>query len=318
MLDAHQDTVPVDGMTIPPFEPNISNGRLYGRGSCDVKGGLAAMLSAFARLVREKPAGAANVIMSCTCDEEETAKGAKSLAAMWNDPAQRHPLIPAAPSLIVCAEPTSLDVVTAHRGAVRWKIRTKGRACHSSRPEQGENAIYKMAQIISCLERYAAEVGHMVPVHPLCGSATLSVGIISGGVSVNTVPDECTIEIDRRTLPGEDGHAVLQHVSAYLRERLDVDFENLPPWCHGETLSDDDNGVWADRLLEQIAPVAGPHKKVGVAYGTNASRMVTPGLPAVVFGPGCIDQAHTRDEWIEIAQLDQAAEIYYRFCVAAG
>lgn len=319
VMDAHQDTVPVDGMTIPPFQPEVRGGKLYGRGSCDVKGGLAAMLSAFARLVREQPAQSASVVMSCTCDEEEQATGARALASLWSDPAKRTPLMPVPPSMILVAEPTDLHVVVAHRGAVRWKIRTRGRACHSSRPDQGENAVYKMAQVVSCLERYAAELPNMVPAHPLCGTATLSVGVISGGISVNTVPDECLIEIDRRTLPGEKGADIIPHVDAYLRERLDVDFEMLPPWCHGENLSDEHNGEWADRLLRHVAAVAGPREKVGVAYGTNASRMVTnPPVPAVVFGPGSIHQAHTLDEWIDINELQLASEIYFRFCASEG
>lgn len=318
LLDAHQDTVPVDGMVIEPFRPVVKNGRLYGRGACDVKGGMAAMLAAFARLVRERPANAANVIVSCTCDEEATAQGIRDVCRLWSEPSRRGSLISGPPSIALVAEPTDLDIVVAHRGAVRWKVRTTGRACHSSRPQEGVNAIYKMAHVLTCLERYAEELPRMVPPHPLCGSATLSVGRIQGGISVNTVPDECTIEIDRRCLPGEDGAAVIPHVTAYLRERLDVDFEMLPPWLDGATLPDDNNGAWADRLLSHISAVAGPHRKVGVAYGTNASRIAAVGVPAMVFGPGSIDQAHTVDEWISLDELEQASEIYYRFCAAEG
>lgn len=318
LLDAHQDTVPVEGMTIPPFEPRIEAGRLYGRGACDVKGGLAAMLAAFARLVRERPAGASHVVMSCTCDEECLATGARAVSSLWNEPGQAPARWSTPPDLILVAEPTDLHVVVAHRGAVRWKIRTRGRACHSSQPELGDNAIYKMAQVVSVLERYAGELPRMVPAHPLCGSATLSVGLIAGGISVNTVPDECTIEIDRRTLPGEAGGDIIPHVTAYLRERLDVDFEMLEPWCHGENLDDQHNGPWADRLLRHITAVAGPRKKVGVPYGTNASRMVSPRSPGLVFGPGSITQAHTREEWIDLNELQLASEIYYRFIASAG
>src|SRR4029077_16099777 len=99
----------------------------------------------------------------------------------------------AAPTLAIIAEPTDLNVIVAHRGAVRWKLRTRGRACHSSRPGEGVNAIYKMAEVLSCLERYADELPRMVQPHPLCGSPTISVGRIGGGISVNTVPDECVI-----------------------------------------------------------------------------------------------------------------------------
>ena len=119
-------------------------------------------------------------------------------------------------------------------------------------------------------------------------------------------------------IPGEDGLQVITQLEAFLRERLDVDFEMLPPWLVGTTLNDDHNGPWADKLIEQIQPVAGPRRKLGVAYGTHASRIDNAGVPAVVFGPGSIDQAHTRDEWLSIDELGQAAEIYYRFCAAVG
>jgi acetylornithine deacetylase len=316
LLDAHQDTVPVDGMTIPPFLPEVREGRLHGRGACDVKGGMAAMLWAFARLARERPANAAHVVLSCTCDEEFTATGARSLAQLWSTPAGAKTLVSAPPDVCIVAEPTDLNIVVAHRGAIRWKLRTKGRACHSSRPHEGVNAIYKMAQVLRVLEKYADELPRFVPHHPLCGSATISVGLISGGISVNTVPDECLIEIDRRVIPGEDPAQVIPHVTAYLRERLDVDFEMLPPWLDGATLSDENNGLWADRLMNHITAVAGPREKQGAWYGTNGSRFAAVGVPSLVFGPGSIAQAHTNDEWIDIEQFRQAGEIYYRLCAA--
>jgi acetylornithine deacetylase len=314
LLDAHQDTVPVEGMTIEPFRPVVREGRLYGRGACDVKGGMAAILGAFARLVADRPKNAANVVVSCTCDEESTAQGARALARLWSDPAHSGSLVSTAPTVAVIAEPTDLNVIVAHRGAVRWKLRTKGRACHSSRPLEGVNAIYRMAEVLLCVERYAEELPRMVPAHPLCGTPTISVGRIAGGISVNTVPDECLIEIDRRVIPGEDPQSVIPHVTTYLRERLDVDFEMLPAWLDGANLSDKNNGAWAERLLKQIATVVGPRRKEGAWYGTNASRIAATGVPAVVFGPGSIHQAHTADEWIDVNELRQASEIYYRFC----
>ena len=317
LMDAHQDTVPVNGMTIPPFQAAVRDGRLYGRGSCDVKGGLAAMLSAFARLVKERPVGAANVIMSCTCDEESTAQGILDLATYWSDPTRRSPLISGPPDLAVVAEPTDLHIVVAHRGATRWKIQTIGRAAHSSRPHEGINAIYRMAEVLAVLEHFANELPGMVPPHRLCGPATLSVGRIEGGISVNTVPDECSIEIDRRVLPGEDGVKVMHQVEDYLRHRLDIDFKMLPPWIIGQSLSDHDNGPWADQLMGIITRHVGPREKVGVPYGTNASRVAATHVPALVFGPGSILQAHTCDEWIDIAELRQAAEIYFDFCAHA-
>ncbi|MEX2287382.1 MAG: M20 family metallopeptidase [Planctomycetaceae bacterium] len=318
LFDAHQDTVPVDGMTIDPFDPVISNGRLYGRGACDDKGPLAAMLAAFARLVDERPAGAANLVMSCTCDEESTVMGIIDLVEMWSGSRRASQIIPAAPTCAVVAEPTGLDVVVAHRGATRWKIKTTGIACHSSRPSDGVNAIYRMAKVLDCLEKYAAKLPDLIPLHPLCGPATLSVGRIEGGQSVNTVPDFCAIEIDRRVVPGEDSLAVIDQLAEYLREGLDFEVEHLPPWSTGIPLSDDDNGPLAERLIDTVTAVVGPTRKLGVPYGTHASRIAATGVPSVVFGPGSIEQAHTRDEWVSIEQLEQASDVYYRFCLAGG
>jgi len=318
LLDAHQDTVPVDGMTIAPFEPIVENGRIYGRGSADVKGGMAAMLSAFARLVGEKPADAANVVMSCTCDEEATVMGITDLVKLWSDPARSGSLLSKPPDAAIVAEPTDLDVVVAHRGATRWKIRTTGRACHSSRPSDGVNAIYKMAAVLKCLEEYADQLDGIIAPHPLCGSATLSVGRIEGGMSVNTVPDVCEIEVDRRVIPGEDSLAVIDQLAEYLRGKLDFEVEHLPPWNTGVPLPDGDNEELADRVLREVNAITGPHKKVGVPYGTHASRIAAKGVPAVVFGPGSIDQAHTKDEWLDIDQLEQASEVLYRVCSSAG
>lgn len=317
LMDAHQDTVPVDGMTIPPFDPVVKEGRLYGRGACDVKGGLASMLAAFLRLARERPAGMANVVMSCTCDEESTSLGINDLGRLWTDPSRAGSLISKPPDVALVAEPTDLDIVVAHRGATRWKIRTEGRACHSSRPQDGVNAIYRMAKIVTCLEQLAELLPSQVKPHPLCGSASLSVGRIEGGISVNTVPDWCEIEIDRRVVPGEDGMQVMHDVESFLRSHVDVPFTFLPPWIVGATLPDTHNGPLADQLMKCIEPVAGSRRKMGVAYGTHASRIAATGVPSVVFGPGSILKAHTVDEWIPVDELEKAAEVYYRFCASS-
>ena len=223
LFDAHQDTVPVDGMTIPPFEPTERDGRIYGRGSCDVKGGLAAMMAAVVRLAIDRPAGMPNVVLSMTCDEEATSLGIHHLVGSWAGRVPPYRLCPQRPDIAIVAEPTLLNIVVAHRGATRWKIHTAGRACHSSRPTEGINAIYRMAKVLRCLEDYAAWLPESRPAHRLCGPATLSVGLIAGGSSVNVVPDGCVIDIDRRVLPGEDGRAVRSEVIDYLNERLDFE-----------------------------------------------------------------------------------------------
>jgi succinyl-diaminopimelate desuccinylase len=312
LLDAHIDTVPVDGMTIPPFGGEVRDGRVWGRGACDVKGGLAAMLWAFKRLAEERPAGMPNVVLSCTCDEEATTLGITDLVRCWSD--GRSKLLTSAPNGAIIAEPTELDVVVAHRGAVRFKIRTAGRACHSSDPTQGLNAIYRMARVVSALEEYAPKLSASREPHPLVGPPTISVGMIYGGASVNVVPDDCAIEIDRRLIPGDSDEEAVSDIRNFLTERLDFEFEFEPPWLSSPTLDDDDNGWLADAMLAHIEPVAGAHKTLGVPYGTHASRTCAAGVPSVVFGPGSIEQAHTKDEWLEIDQLEKASEVYFRFC----
>lgn len=316
LLDAHQDTVPVDGMTIAPFDPVERDGRVYGRGSCDVKGGLAAMLWAFTRLAKERPASMPNVVLSMTCDEEATSLGVYHLTKSWSGGSPPYRLCPQPPDMVIVAEPTLLDIVVAHRGATRWKLRTEGRACHSSRPNEGINAIYRMASVVRCLEEYAAWLPGSRPAHPLCGPATLSVGRIEGGSSVNVVPDACGIEVDRRVIPGEENLAVRDEIATFLRDRLDFEVFHDEPYCASPPLGDELNSDLAKSLMSSITAAVGERKIIGVPFGTHASRFARAKVPSVVFGPGDIAQAHTKDEWIEVSQLEQAAEIYYRFCAS--
>lgn len=313
LLEAHQDTVPVDGMTIDPWKPQVREGRLYGRGACDIKGGMSAMLGALARLADQRPPNMPTVIMACTVNEEHGYSGASELPKLWAEGSRS--IIPRRPDAAIVAEPTDLEVVVAHKGAVRWKCRTRGVAAHSSQPQRGKNAIYAMAAALQALEHYADELPNIVPRHPLCGRATLSVGTIQGGLSVNTVPDVCTIEIDRRLLPGEEALAAYEHVLAYLRQALkrQVDIEHEHPYLLGTTLSDRDNGAVADRLVATLRRVLGRGEKIGVPFGTNASRISAAGVPTVVFGPGSIDQAHTADEWLSIKELEKASNVLYEF-----
>lgn len=313
LLEAHQDTVPVDGMTIDPWKPQVRDGRLYGRGACDIKGGMTAMLGAVARLAEKRPAGMPTVIMACTVNEEHGYSGASELPKLWAKGSQS--VVPRRPDAAIVAEPTDLQVVVAHKGAVRWKCRSHGVAAHSSQPRRGKNAIYGMAPVVLALEQYAGLLGKTVPEHPLCGQATLSVGTIQGGLSVNTVPDTCTIEIDRRLLPGEEALAAYQQALAYLREsvKTEANIEHEHPYLLGVPLSDGENGALADRLAAVLRRVLGRGEKIGVPFGTNASRIALANVPTVVFGPGSINQAHTADEWLSLEELAKASDALYEF-----
>jgi len=312
MFEAHQDTVPVDGMTIPPWTPTIREGRVYGRGACDIKGGMACMLAALSRLAEERPRGRPTLVMACSVNEEHGFGGAPRIHELWDGGSG---FLPRAPDAVIVAEPTLLDVVVAHKGALRWRCHAHGRAGHSSQPQLGDNAIYRMARVLEALEHYARDVVPALGRHPLAGHPTLSVGLISGGVSVNTVPDRCTIEIDRRVLPAENPQAALEHVEAFVAEAVAGDplVEQEPPYLISSGLSDELSRDFAARLSSTIRRYGGSGRCVGVPYGTDAPAFSSRGIPTVVFGPGSIEQAHTADEWVAIDQLHTATEILYEF-----
>src|SRR5262249_23504651 len=185
------------------------------------------------------------------------------------------------------------------KGAVRWDLHTTGRSCHSSAPQQGVNAVYRMAQLLPLIEQYA-EALRASPPHPVLGSPTLSVGRIEGGTSVNTVPDRCRIEIDRRLLPGEDALSAREQFTAHLSRAIasaDYPFECSEPWLHLPALGSQGSEELVERLGRAIDAVVGSHQVTAVPYGTDASTIAGAGIPAVVFGPGDIARAHTRDEW---------------------
>jgi acetylornithine deacetylase len=311
ILEAHQDTVPTDHMTIEPFAATLAAGRLSGRGACDIKGGMAAMLGAFARLVRQRPPGCPRVLMACTVDEEHTFLGVQRLV--------RGDLRGgvSGPVLAVVAEPTCLDIVHAHKGAVRWTLHTTGRSCHSSRPELGVNAIYRMAGLLSLVERYAGELAAS-RADALLGPATLSVGRIEGGTSVNTVPDHCRAEVDRRVLPGETAQGVRQEFDAWLRKYAAEGsaFSCSDIWLNCPALSPQGSEELVARLGAAINMECGTHRVRPVPYGTDASTLAEAGIPSVVFGPGNIDQAHTCDEWVDVAEVETASTILYRLATA--
>ncbi len=303
LFEAHTDTVPVDGMIVEPFAPKIEGGKLYGRGSCDVKAGGAVMLTAFARLVKEKPPGSAKVTVAFTVDEEHGGRGVSELmrSGFRADCA-------------IVAEPTLLNIVNAHKGVARWALETTGRACHSSRPEEGVNAVYRMAKLLRGIEEYAAKL-QALPPDPVLGARTISVGRVTGGVSPNTVPDACRADVDRRLLPGETFESATADLDAYLRALPGVDFPfTLTKASPGCTPLDPAQSVeLTKRFGATIDSVVGAHTVHSVPFGTDASRVAVAGVPAVVFGPGDIAQAHTKDEWIDLAQLEPAAEILFRF-----
>ena len=306
VLEAHMDTVSVKGMTIPPFEPRIGDGKLYGRGACDTKAGLAAMMHAVADLKAAGIAPPCEVWLAATADEEFSFRGVVKLCEGLEA------------SAAIVAEPTGLRAVLAHKGVLRWRIVTRGKAAHSSKPHLGVNAISHMARIVLAFEEENRL--HAAKPHPLLGPATCNVGIIQGGVQVNFVPDECAIEIDRRMLPGERTADVLAHY----QRRLD-EIASREPGFHAvmeapriadealETPADSPVVRAASATLREMGLDDTP---CGMPFCCDASKLARAGVPSIVFGPGSIDQAHAAVEFVETSQVEQALEFHRRFLEA--
>ena len=300
ILEAHTDTVSVKGMSIPPFEPSIKDVRVYGRGSVDDKAGLAAMMHALVSLKQEGIVPPCEVWLAAVVDEEHTYRGVVKLCEDIQGVAS------------IVAEPTEMRAVIASKGVLRWRIVTKGKAAHSSKPHLGINAIQHMARVLNALEEDNTRLATVA--HPLLSPPTVSVGTIHGGVQVNLVPDQCAIEIDRRLMPGESAPAVLAAYDAMVKAIPGID-----AWCETPPLLEDealDTPASSDvvRVAQNVLSSLGLNPEpMGVPFGSDASKISRAGIPTIVFGPGSIDQAHTHDEYVPIDEVLAAEEFYRRF-----
>ena len=296
VLAPHLDTV--NAAHDKQFVPRHRDRRLYGRGACDTKGSVAAMLVALCELARSKSRPrATEIIFAGLVDEENAQAGSRALAASGFRA-----------DLAIVGEPTQLQIVTAHKGSLFISVETRGRAAHGATPQFGRNAVHAMARVVEVLETdYAAQLRRRR--HPLLGGATVSVGTIAGGTQPNIVPDRCVLSADRRTLPDETEAGVCREITALLRVRgLEAKVSNarLAPCLPLET----DARL---PLVRQFLRSAGQLQPAGVHYFCDAAVLARGGIPSVVFGPGDIAQAHTADEWISLGQLERGKEMLLRF-----
>ncbi|HEX7317571.1 MAG TPA: M20 family metallopeptidase [Pyrinomonadaceae bacterium] len=302
MLNSHMDTVPVANMSIDPFDPVVRDGRVHGRGACDAKGPIAAMLAAVTAYAerRERPA---TVVFAAMADEEFAFSGAwKLIERDW-------PV-----SACVVGEPTRLALIVAHKGVARWRVKVKGRSAHGATPQLGRSAIYDGARVCLAIEAHARELAARAP-HGLLGAPTLNVGRVAGGQSVNVVPDLCEFEMERRLLPGEDGRAAVRECESSVRAAVgagaEVEFEE--PYLVDPALDTPEDAAVARAVRRAHLQEFGLDCEVaGAHYGTDGSKLARAGIETVVCGPGDIAQAHTKDEYIEVEQLERAVRLYTR------
>jgi len=288
MFAPHLDTVTADGMVVDPFLAKLSGGRIYGRGSSDTKGSMAAMLWALKSV--ELTRLNVGVAFAGLADEEAGQLGAKACAARkFAD-------------FVVVGEPTNLDVVYTHKGTTWLEIETVGKSVHASLPETGVNAIDLMTD---ALRRLREAFPTILPLkkNAVLGHATISTGRIRGGVKINVVPDRCYAEIDIRILPGQESMAAA--VADFFRD------QNISATVHPIKISaplytEPDNSI-----IRKFTSLGS--RLTGASWFCDAAFFSAKGTPAVAIGPGSIAQAHTADEFIEVAELERGAEFFTNF-----
>jgi acetylornithine deacetylase/succinyl-diaminopimelate desuccinylase family protein len=305
LIESHIDTQGVQGMTVPPFEGLVRDGRLFGRGACDTKGPMAAALWALSPAMLDRVASAGvQIVYVGAIGEEKGNVGAEQLVDLG---------LGADEALVL--EPTELAIVHAHKGTLWYEVDVRGRAAHGSNPEAGVSAIRGMLRAIEEIEREIAAARNCHDDSAL-GGPSVNVGVIRGGSSINMVPDHCVIEVDRRTVPGEDSARILRD----LRERLTRLQESgaiiewrLTPINDGAPFHTGADTSLIRRLATSCASKGVAPRIMGAAWYSDAGPLSRTCKDIAVFGPGSIRQAHTADEYIDIAELQRGCDILRDF-----
>lgn len=301
-LTGHIDTVPL-GATAwsqDPFAGEIAGNKIYGRGSTDMKSGVAAIIVAAMRLA-QLPSPKAGLTLVLTAGEETCCQGAYHLASLDN--------VLGEVGAIVVGEPTANYPWIGHKGAVRFELRTKGITAHASMPEQGINAVYKAAQAILKLQEFDFQIAP----HSILGNPTLNVGTISGGLNINSVPDRCVIGVDIRTIPGQNWTEIRQQLQDFLGSEVEIELLN-----EAQSIATEEKNEWIQSVFRLVEPYLKTRPVArGATFFTDAS-VLTPAFghpPTIIIGPGEPEMAHRTDEFCYISKLEEAVEIYTRIAV---
>jgi acetylornithine deacetylase/succinyl-diaminopimelate desuccinylase family protein len=305
VLAGHMDTVRVESYP-DPFDPRVADGRVWGRGACDTKGSLAGFLEALEAMRAAGLRLRGTLTLLGVADEEYEMLGAQRAGAQG-----------AIADAMIIGEPTSMRLCTASKGRVSTFVVTTGRAAHSSQPEGGVNAIVHMARIVDALSAHAERLRSEGEVHPLLGSPRLNPGVIEGGIQVNMVPPRCRLEIDRRTLPHETRESVYAELGQVLdgvaRETPELAWQlTEPSWLIPPYELPSDHPL-LDHVGDALARSGADATPQGFVGGSDAAHFRT---PAIICGPGSIEQAHTDAEWVSTAELRLAAEVYVRTAIS--
>ena len=294
LLCGHLDTVGVGSMD-DPFTPVERDGRLFGRGTQDMKSGLAACVGAALKIAAEGlPRG--RLIVAGVVDEEYASIGAEALVRDWRADGA------------VITEPTDLSVAVAHKGFAWLELQSYGKAAHGSRPDEGRDAIMAMGRILGVLERFDQEL-RARPTHPLLGSGSLHASTISGGTEASVYPAHCRLFVERRTLPGEDGTRALHEIEQMLAalRKNDAEFRADVQLLVERPGYDLDERAELPQQLVAAARARGLEARIsGMTYWTDAAILGGAGIPTVIFGPRGAG-LHSPVEYVELASVDECA-----------
>jgi acetylornithine deacetylase len=291
MLCGHTDTVGVAGMQAP-FDPVERDGRLYGRGAQDMKGGVAAMLAAARAVAESGGLSAGRLIVAAVADEEHASLGAEALVRQWRADAA------------VVTEPTDLLIAVGHKGFSWVEVTVRGRAAHGSRPLDGRDAILRMGRVLGRLESLDRELQARAP-HPVHGTPSLHASLIQGGKELSTYPDTCTLHVERRTVGREAVDALLPEVERVLGDlrAADPEFEAEARFTFGRLPYETPAGHALPNALEQaLRHVGREPRRAGMTFWTDAAILGQAGIPSVVFGPGGAG-LHGLEEYVRIDEV---------------